>query len=45
VYGCVSLLQSLDVLNLHFTLGIAERLDELGAVIEAFNAEAAAGRG
>jgi hypothetical protein len=40
LYACASLLQSLEVLDQHFSLGITERLAELGNVIEALNAEA-----
>jgi hypothetical protein len=39
MWGCLSLLQSLEVLDRHFSLGISERLAEPVKMIEALNAE------
>jgi hypothetical protein len=40
--GCLSLLQALEALDRHFSLGIAERLAEPAKEIEAINAQATA---
>lgn len=41
MYGCLSVLHSLEILDQHFSLGITPRLADLGSIVDAINAEAA----